>query len=99
MRVSMVWLGALLLATAGAPTRASGPTPQPATASASATASVSASAPAGNAQRPSAPRKGPQDPMEFLRERLAAKLGNDASLDSTHPGMIRVVNRGATAAA
>jgi carbonic anhydrase len=37
--------------------------------------------------------------MEFLRERLAAKLGNDASLDSTHPGMIRVVNRSTTAAA
>ncbi len=34
--------------------------------------------------------------MEFLRERLAAKLGNDASLDSAHPGMIRVLNRSTT---
>ena len=34
--------------------------------------------------------------MEFLRERLAAKLGSEAALDPTRPGVIQVVNRSTT---
>jgi len=38
-------------------------------------------------------RKGFQDPMERLRERLAAKLGG-GKVDGSDPGLVRVVNRG-----
>ena len=40
-------------------------------------------------------RKGFQDPMERLRERLAAKLGG-GKLDGSDPGLVRVVNRGSS---
>jgi len=61
-------------------------------------ASVPTAASAPAAARPaSAPRRGPEDPMDFLRERLAAKLGARQPLDPAMPGVIRVVNRGASA--
>jgi carbonic anhydrase len=37
--------------------------------------------------------------MDRLRERLAAKLGAGAALDTTSPGVVRVVNRGTAPAA
>ncbi len=95
MRVSMGWLAALLLASAGVSASAVEPTPLPPVQQAAQPA-VPASAPADVPRRAQAPHKGPKDPMEFLRERLAAKLAGGASLDASNPGVIRVVNRSAT---
>lgn len=94
MRVSMGWLAALLLANAGVSAWAAEAAPKPPLPEATQPAAP-ASTSVDVQQRAAAPRKGPQDPMEFLRERLAAKLGGGASLDATNPGVIRVVNRGA----
>lgn len=93
MRVWMGWLAALLLASGGPPALAAEPAPLqslPKTAQPAAPASAPTDVP----RRTAAPHKGPQDPMEFLRERLAAKLGGGTSPDATNPGVIRVVNRG-----
>lgn len=83
MRLFAICLGSALAA--AATTAGAGGSPPP----------PAASAPAARAA--SAPHAGPRDPLEFLRERLAAKLGNDASLASAQPGVIHVVNRGASA--
>ncbi|MEO8123021.1 MAG: carbonic anhydrase family protein [Burkholderiales bacterium] len=93
MRVSMGWLAAMLLASGGVSASAAEPTPLPVRLPAT-QPEASASAPADVQRRAAAPHKGPQDPMEFLRERLAAKLAGGASLEATNPGVIRVVNRG-----
>lgn len=65
------------------------PKTQPALAAAPASAPASATAP----RKPAAPHRGPQDPIEFLRERLAAKLGGAAAHAEPQSGVIRVVNR------
>ena len=75
---------------------ASAPSTAPAAAAASArdsTRTTGAPASVTATSAPVAQRKGPQDPMEFLRERLAAKLGGGATLDASKPGIVRVVNR------
>lgn len=73
------------------------PAAEPPVAAAPAPAAASAATPASSAaRRAGAPHKGPQDPFEFLRERLAAKLGG-AAPDASNPALIRVVNRAAPA--
>ncbi len=42
-------------------------------------------------------RKGFEDPMDRLRERLAAKLGGGGKVDASAPGVVRVVNRDGSA--
>jgi len=81
MRIPTATLAAAL-ACAGAP--AFGAEPVAAVAAPNPTAAAAASAPAL--------RKGMQDPMDRLRERLALKLGG-APLDAANPGVLRVVNR------
>ena len=105
MRVPIDWLAALLFACAGVAASAGAPA-APSTAQSAAQSTgqsaapqaappgLPASAPVDLPRGAAAPHKGPQDPMEFLRERLAAKLGGSAALDATHPGVIRIVNRG-----
>lgn len=78
---SMVALLACVGASAAEPTPGAAP---------AASAPPAADAP----RRAATPHRGPQDPMEFLRERLAAKLGGGASLDASQTGVIHVVNRG-----
>lgn len=105
MRVPIGWLATLLFASAGVTPSAAAPAPQSAPQPAAQSTARSAapraappedpaSAPADAPRRAAAPHKGPQEPLEFLRERLAAKLAG-AALDASNPGVIRVVNRGA----
>lgn len=99
MRVAMRWLAAFSLASGGAspagvlPAFAAEPALPP-----PAAAQPAAAGPSGATPRAAPRHRGPQDPMEFLRERLAARLGG-AALDASGAGMIRVVNRAGDAAA
>jgi len=65
----------------------------PAAAPASAVPATAASAPVRTGHNA---RKGFEDPMDRLRERLAEKLGG-SKVDASAPGMVRVVSRGAAA--
>ena len=65
-----------------------------AAAPASAAPDAAASAPV---RAPASARKGLEDPMDRLRERLAAKLGARSALDASAPGVVRVVNRSGNA--
>lgn len=94
MRVPRGRLAALLLASAGVSASAAELTPQ--AVQRAMQPAAPASTPADVQRRATAPHKVPQDPMEFLRERLAAKLGGGVALDAASPGVIRVVNRGTT---
>ncbi len=82
---------AVALSSLGPPALASdGPAGKAVIAPASAASAASAGAP-GRAT-PSA-RKGFEDPMDRLRERLAEKLGGGSKIDPATPGVVRVVSR------
>ncbi len=63
-----------------------------ATGGSAAPAEAASAAAEGKAAVPA--RKGFQDPMERLRERLAEKLGGGRKIDGSDPGLVRIVNRG-----
>ncbi len=92
MRLPMACLFAALLSPCSLPALAvdNGELPD-------AVASKGASAPAGVASVPlPAPpqtRKGFEDPMDRLRERLAARFGGAGAVATSEPGAVRVVNR------
>jgi len=70
------------------------PSAAPAAAVSAATAGASSLTATSAPNRASAPsRKGFDDPMDRLRERLAAKLSTGSAVESSTPGVVHVVNR------
>ena len=57
-----------------------------------------AAAPAPQAAASAAEARGPRDPMDMLRERLARKLGATKAADSGSPNVLRVVSKASTSA-
>ena len=44
-------------------------------------------------ERPAPKKSGPQDPMDMLREKLAARLGASKATDAGNPNVVRVVSK------
>lgn len=88
---------ALLLAAGCLPCAAATSEPGAQTAASAASAATSKSSPAPSGKdRPdelASPVKGPQDPMEMLRDRLAKRLGVIKSPDAANPNLVRVESK------
>jgi len=96
MRMFPACLAAALssLGTAALGSDAHTPSAAPAAAVSAATAGASSLPTASAPNRAAAPsRKGFEDPMDRLRERLAAKLSTGSAVESSTPGVVHVVNR------